>query len=130
MGMKIPPLPRVRLFPDNATTGRVRLRLGDVILLNPCAWHTAPAMEGDREMDLLQPTYAPGSSRYFEHKIQFDHRRDHCKTDLAVGDPLSLGSPCFPQAFPEAARPVKGQSVVLARTKESWTDGPTEQATL
>mmetsp|Transcript_103339 Transcript_103339/g.333338 ORF Transcript_103339/g.333338 Transcript_103339/m.333338 type:complete len:347 (-) Transcript_103339:77-1117(-) len=102
-----PPLPRVSFPAEGATIHTGRMRLGDVIVFSACAWHRSPGISGQDLHFVLQPAFAPASSRIFG-RIPLG-----CRHNLSIGEPLTGSPSCFPQAYPREAWPAKGTVINL-----------------
>lgn len=87
---------------------------GDVVIFNTCLWHRSPDWAGPEPELGLQPTFAPSSHVPKDPPQVKDLGGSWCNHGL--GDKsIAGGSPCFPTAFPEEARPKKGSTLAFQR---------------
>lgn len=97
-----------------------RVHVGDAIVINPCAWHTAPFYEelttDGLPVLILQPSYAAAKSKMDTPYGYKSGEIGDCLHGLEV-DQTVQNSKCFPQSYPESGRPVPGTKMTFERIR-------------
>eukprot|EP00747_Dinoflagellata_sp_TGD_P031903 gnl/TRDRNA2_/TRDRNA2_135618_c0_seq2.p1 gnl/TRDRNA2_/TRDRNA2_135618_c0~~gnl/TRDRNA2_/TRDRNA2_135618_c0_seq2.p1 ORF type:complete len:417 (+),score=60.61 gnl/TRDRNA2_/TRDRNA2_135618_c0_seq2:104-1354(+) len=108
-------LQSVKYWNDINQAERMSLRglnRGDMLVFNPCLFHTSPKREGDRILGFACPTYShPDDPVHLlqEEKLNSAPWR-FCNSGLKLGDSV-VGNNCYQKAYPEEARPARGSQL-------------------
>eukprot|EP00747_Dinoflagellata_sp_TGD_P208222 gnl/TRDRNA2_/TRDRNA2_81736_c0_seq1.p1 gnl/TRDRNA2_/TRDRNA2_81736_c0~~gnl/TRDRNA2_/TRDRNA2_81736_c0_seq1.p1 ORF type:complete len:109 (+),score=14.03 gnl/TRDRNA2_/TRDRNA2_81736_c0_seq1:268-594(+) len=74
------------------------MKAGDLLLFSACTWHKSPLTDPEKSVVVLQPSFAPLSSRISQHEKMF--RWGDCHVKGKIGSYVNSSPDCFPQAFP------------------------------
>ncbi|CAE8599458.1 unnamed protein product, partial [Polarella glacialis] len=120
-GKPLPKLQGIEVSPSTVIH-MDRIKPGDLIVINPCAWHSAPNIEElspeGLPVLLLQPSFAAAMSKADTPYGYHTGEMGDCLHGIEAHQPLTeSASQCFPQAFPEDKRPARGTPFSFRRNR-------------